>query len=1458
MYTLVVIFLLSFFDVSNGQCVQINVPKVRFQLINGTWDELLRKQDLATNLYVVGQYNSTTIPVYDTFSQQYGYIMINDPTTDVTFVICTNPYSPLTYLPEPSFSSTVIDLTLTTGLYRLDIPSIHYLYQYDGFRMNVADVVYTTDVIRVSYDVVSTVEMIKGVYLPVCTFHYTDAYIYLSSFISNYQFIADNTDGICVHKHRHGGEIVDEYITKLFSANEDNVIHQKCMIPQLTEVEMNLLNSDCSSSTTSLNLMLDLDRLVVPQNTNTTNIHMSTVAVCLNGDPSRYYNPVDTNSLVIYEDCRSITTCPNGWSNCIIQDTGICNAPNIDCFGSAKPLGYYTCVDVVDSFDYIGCSNASLNPGTYYVSNKYTDLNGYEWYHLCNQDWFTGLSNVRSCTIDEYNQLQCLTSLSRGPSCTIENSFDDSSAASNSQSVSAYLQNTPYFYNITSLGIGDSIHIELETLNDSDKFSIIFTEEQVRCHDVDLCTEDLIMTFDIRFTMYSILTASRFSDVWEWPGLYLNFNKESFPFQLNEITNITITVKNETFLENKFTIYNTTSNSYESHLQLYQLNGSRNYTSLKAISINTKYVSVQSIVSPSITTTPSTTTSTTTMTTTLATTTITTSTTTASPVNTPYFYNLTNLININDTIHIKLTPLKSTTTKFLGVYISDNNTHCDMHSVSYNIHPLSVVTHFDRSDLAINYKRTSWNNAKTISYTVTLNDPMDIFMTLVDTFRVLINVNSTAFLYDLRENFSIKSMQSICVAGSGHVHDISILSNYVSSNIIHTYDVTTPAPPTTTTTTTTTTPSTTPSTTSSTTSSTTTLSTTTSTPTSVAPYKNTPYLYNISNLEINKTALFVSLIPLSDVGRFQMIFTEEQIQCYNVSTCNEHLILVIDVRFTYGYISYHNSIVVNTRIGQQWTPEERLSFNATTFPFKLNQVTNITITPTAVDKVEIEYKTSYQSAHQSFQFDPMFNYTFLNGLSVDGDLYIKNSSTIDVLSTTPLTTSSTTTQNTTTSSTTATSSTSTTASTNLTTATSSTSTTVSTSSTTTTPTTTTSTRINTPYFYNITNLEIHGTIKITVISTDKKFYIYFKKEQIDCVNYVACHEHLPLTISLRDNYDILINEKISNTWGSGHYDKFTAADYPFRDNEITNVTLYIVDKNTVQVAYTESFTKGVLNTYYSSHRTLHNTYDYTDLKAILVGGDVFVKEITVTSPTPTSTSTTTATTSSTTVTSPSTTSTTPSTTSTIPSTTITSTTTSPTTSSPSTTSTTLSTASTTLVVPHKNTPYLYNISALEINKTALFISLIPLSTVGGRFQMIFTEEQIQCYDVSTCNEHLILVIDVRFTYHYGNSIVVNTRIGQLWTPEEILYFNDTTFPFRLNNVTNITITPTAVDNIDIEYTTSYQSVHQSFQIDPMFNYTCLNGLSIDGDLYIKNSSTIDVSQASSSSSLKNPCFDDDM
>ena len=96
------------------------------------------------------------------------------------------------------------------------------------------------------------------------------------------------------------------------------------MIPHLTEVEMNLLNSDCSSSTASLNLMLDLDRMVIPQNTITTSNHMSTVtAVCLNGQASRYYNPVNTmNSLVIYEDCRSITTCPNGWSNCIIQDTG--------------------------------------------------------------------------------------------------------------------------------------------------------------------------------------------------------------------------------------------------------------------------------------------------------------------------------------------------------------------------------------------------------------------------------------------------------------------------------------------------------------------------------------------------------------------------------------------------------------------------------------------------------------------------------------------------------------------------------------------------------------------------------------------------------------------------------------------------------------------------------------------------------------------------------------------------------------------------------------------------------------------------------------------------------------------------------------------------------------------------------------------------------------------------------
>ena len=189
-------------------------------------------------------------------------------------------------MPEPKIQQ-MVDYTLTNGLYSLKIPSVHYLYEYHGTQMVIKSPIYPTEVIRVFYDLVKTVGEIRGVYIPVCAFGFTDVYIYLSSFISDYQLIADNTDGVCVHKHRHhSGGIIDEYKAKL-NSSEINTVHQKCLIPQYTNVNMNLINSDCtSSSQNSLPLVLDHDMLIVPQNTNTSDESISTTTVvCNNGVP---------------------------------------------------------------------------------------------------------------------------------------------------------------------------------------------------------------------------------------------------------------------------------------------------------------------------------------------------------------------------------------------------------------------------------------------------------------------------------------------------------------------------------------------------------------------------------------------------------------------------------------------------------------------------------------------------------------------------------------------------------------------------------------------------------------------------------------------------------------------------------------------------------------------------------------------------------------------------------------------------------------------------------------------------------------------------------------------------------------------------------------------------------------------------------------------------------------------
>ena len=929
MYTLVVIFLLlNFINVSNGQCVQINAPTVRFQSINDTWDELLHKQDLATNLYVVGQYNSTTVPVYDIFSQQYGYIMINDPITDITFIICTNPYSLLTYLPEPSSLLTVTDLTLTTGLYRLDIPSIHYLYQFDGNQMTVVDVVYTTDVIRISYDIVSTVKIIKGVYLPVCVFHYTDAYIYLSSFISDYQFVADNTNGLCVHKHRHSGELVYEYTNKLLlNDSSNNVIHQKCMIPQLVDVEMNLMNSDCSSSaSSSLDLVLDLDRLVIPQNINTTDNHMSTVTtVCLNGQPSRFYIPTVMNSLVIYEDCRSITNCPNGWSNCIVHDAGICNAPNIDCFGSAKPLGYDTCVDIVDDFDYIGCGNASLNPGTYYVSNKYTDLSGDEWYHLCNQDWFTNLNTIRLCTLEEHNQLQCLNTLSRGPSCIVTTSLDDSSN-SNTQSSNTVIRNTPYMYNITNLTVDDTIHIKLLPVIDTGRFQIIFTNEQIECFDVDHCNLQLILVLDIRFIwsdgnwilhQYQIETIHKIDNVWGH-GHEESFTKETFPFQLNEITDVYLSTTDNA----KVNI--TYADRYQNVSYFYSLHSNYTYTSIQGISIDGGVYIHEINLNP------------------------------LGLITTPYFYNLTNLINIDNTIHIKL-KLTDTSSAFLGIYIieDDQNTACD----HLQLVPLSIAMHYGRSDLTLTYHRTSWVSVKTISFSVIFDVDMDIFITLVDTFRLRINVNSsTSFLYDLRDHFSINSMKAICTIGSALVHGISILSNYASSSNNNMYYLTT----------------------------------------TIQSTASTPYYKTIPSLSINDS-VYIEVVPTDDSDYFSIVFAEKPTVCYSAvddvydtDYCDQNLIFALEISFINFNQLNPNSVMIFATNPIPVDPSF-IFYNQTTFPFYHNQKTNITITVKNASFIETRFENSNES--YLYQLQDGTDYTLLRAISVINKVSIQSVTT---------------------------------------------------------------------------------------------------------------------------------------------------------------------------------------------------------------------------------------------------------------------------------------------------------------------------------------------------------------------------------------------------------------------------------------------------------------------------------
>ena len=448
----------SCFNVSDSfknTCIQLQVPTVKFQCIHNTWAELLRKEDLSLNLIKVGSFNDTVIAVYDEYSQQYGYIIINDPTTDIlvyeysqeygyvvisnfttTTTTTTTMYCPLIQpytadLPEPLLL-TAKDYTVNTGSYRIIIPQDHNLYRKNELlnKIEVVETLDTFESIRVAYGIVSTDKIIKGVYLPVCSLLYRKEYIYLSTFISNYRFEIDDGDDaqICVHGDRHGGDLINEYNNKLQAANNNIIVHQKCMIPRssigflVTEYNScNATDDDDDDDDSHKVLVTNNFRFVIPQNANSTvytNQFPLVTAVCFNDSLKYFKRSASVYGPVVYEDCRSLTDCPDGWSNCVIEDHGICNAPDIDCFSPIQlPLGYNTCVDILNDSDYTGCNNATLNIGTYFVSNTYTDLNGYDWYHICNQDWFTNLKNVRSCV--SYDNLNCLNTLYRGPSCSI-------------------------------------------------------------------------------------------------------------------------------------------------------------------------------------------------------------------------------------------------------------------------------------------------------------------------------------------------------------------------------------------------------------------------------------------------------------------------------------------------------------------------------------------------------------------------------------------------------------------------------------------------------------------------------------------------------------------------------------------------------------------------------------------------------------------------------------------------------------------------------------------------------------------------------------------------------------------------------------------------------------------------------------------------------------------------------
>ena len=294
---LILILLLScLFNVSNSinstnTCIQILTSIVKFYSLDNTWAELLPRD--ALNLYKIGNYNQTVIAVFDSFSRQYGYIIIDDPNDifEYEWDHCTHQFNISTNFPQPSHIY-VTDYTGITDGYNIIVSHDHILYEMNDTDIYPVDKILNynnlyDENIRVAYGIVSTERITKGVYLPVCTFIYRRVYIYLNSFMT-YRFEPNNEPTeICIHGNRHDDRrLIDEYTNKININNDITVVHQKCMIPTFSNSYgyHKILNQDtCNDNATSVITIIS-GPFIIPQNYDYHRELPDVTAICISGD----------------------------------------------------------------------------------------------------------------------------------------------------------------------------------------------------------------------------------------------------------------------------------------------------------------------------------------------------------------------------------------------------------------------------------------------------------------------------------------------------------------------------------------------------------------------------------------------------------------------------------------------------------------------------------------------------------------------------------------------------------------------------------------------------------------------------------------------------------------------------------------------------------------------------------------------------------------------------------------------------------------------------------------------------------------------------------------------------------------------------------------------------------------------------------------------------------------------